>query len=158
MRALVIAYGNTDRQDDGVAWHILRELAQQLGAFLPLSPAEECEKEIGNIHLRYMLQLIPEIADDFQHYDRVVFIDAHTGNVKDNLHIENLPATYQPSPLTHHLTPSSCLAIAEALHHTTPQALLVSVRGYEFGFSSTLSENCARLVPPAAGAILEWLG
>ncbi len=158
MRALVLAYGNTDRQDDGVAWHILRELAQQLGTFLPLSPAEECEKEIGNIHLRYLLQLIPEVADDFKQYDRVVFIDAHTGHIKDDLYLENLTPVYQPSPLTHHLTPASCLAIAEALHHTAPQALLVSVRGYEFGFSSTLSENCARLVPVAVRAILEWLG
>ena len=31
MNTLFIGYGNPDRQDDGVAWHVLTGIANQLG-------------------------------------------------------------------------------------------------------------------------------
>ncbi len=157
MSALIIAYGNTDRQDDGVAWHVLRELAGRMGGELPLSPHDGAELAVGSLELRYMLQLTPEIADDFAAFERIVFVDAHTGAVAEEIHLEVLTSQYQASPLTHHLTPASCLAIGTALHGSTPEALLVSVRGYQFGFDHQLSVQTARLVGPAADAILEWL-
>ncbi len=108
-------------------------------------------------NLRYLLQLVPEIADEFSGFDKVVFIDAHTGAVGEEIHLEQLSSHFQASPLTHHLTPASCLAIAAALHGDAPEALLVSVRGYQFGFENQLSPQTASLVPLAADAILKWL-
>jgi hydrogenase maturation protease len=157
MTDIIIAYGNTDRQDDGIAWHVLRELAQRLGGQLPPSPQEGAECSLPQASLIYMLQLTPEVAADFAGCERVVFIDAHTGAVAEDIHLSELDAAYQSSPLTHHLTPESCLAIAAALNGQAPRALLVSVRGYQFGFSSSLSPEAARLVPLAADQIMEWL-
>lgn len=157
MPALIIAYGNTDRQDDGVAWHVLRDLAARLGGDLPSTPQENAELALSGVELRYMLQLTPEIADDFAGFERVVFIDAHTGAHPDDIHLEAISAHYQASPLTHHLTPASCLAIAQALHGTAPEAILVSIRGHQFGFETHLSPPTAALVPAATRAILEWL-
>ncbi len=158
MPTLIIAYGNTDRQDDGVAWQVLRELASRLGGTLPETPQECSELSLPSADLRYLLQLTPEIADEFERYAQVVFIDAHTGSVAEEIHLEELEGRYQASPLTHHLTPASCLAIAGALHGRTPRALLASVRGYEFGFVQGLSARAAALVPAAAEAILAWMG
>jgi len=158
MAALILAYGNTDRQDDGVAWYVLRELARRQGGDLPLTPQEGSELSLANLELRYMLQLTPEIADEFHRFERVVFIDAHTGALQQEIHLEEISSQFQASPLTHHLTPSSCLAIGAALHGSTPRAVLVSIRGYQFGFENQLSQPTARLVPLAASVILEWLG
>jgi len=157
MRTLIIAYGSTDRQDDGVAWAVLRELAVELGGEFPATPQECSELDLESIDLRCMLQLTPEIADDFNRYTKVVFIDAHTGRVTEDIHLEELSSHYQSSPLTHHLTPASCLAIAQALHGSAPAALLVSVRGYVFGFEQGLSARTNALVPVAVARILEWI-
>jgi len=157
MPVLVLAYGNTDRQDDGVAWHVLRELAVRWGGELPATPQEGSELSLDDIELRYMLQLTPEIADDFAGFGRVIFIDAHTGAHAEDIHLEAVAAQYQASPLTHHLTPASCLAIAQALHGSAPEAILVSIRGYQFGFETHLSPPTAALVPEATQAILDWL-
>jgi Ni,Fe-hydrogenase maturation factor len=37
---LIVGYGNYDREDDGVAWHILERLANHLGQPLAESPVE----------------------------------------------------------------------------------------------------------------------
>ncbi|MBI4926195.1 MAG: hydrogenase maturation protease [Anaerolineae bacterium] len=157
MTALILAYGNTDRQDDGVAWHVLRDLAVRLGGAFPDTPHEQNELTLPSVELRYMLQLTPEVADDFNRFDKVVFIDAHTGAQPEEVHFEPLNVEFQNSPLTHHLTPQSCMAIAKALHGSAPRAVLVSVRGYAFGFLQDLSEPTRRLVPLAAQSIMEWL-
>ena len=44
MDALVIGYGNIDRQDDGVAWHVLREVASRLKVNFPQTAGEFPEK------------------------------------------------------------------------------------------------------------------
>ena len=40
-KSLIIGYGNPDREDDGVAWHILRALTVKLGLFSPSSYEDE---------------------------------------------------------------------------------------------------------------------
>ncbi len=157
MDALVIGYGNIDRQDDGVAWHVLREVASRLKVNFPVTPYECAELSAPGVDMLFCLQLTPEMADTFSAYQKICFIDAHTGSVEGDLHVEALIGIYQNSPLTHHLTPSSCLAIVHALFGKTPEGLLVSVRGYEFGFDQSLSARTAALVGPAADKVLDWL-
>jgi Ni,Fe-hydrogenase maturation factor len=150
-----------DRQDDGVAWHILRAIAAGLGQELPLAPDDCSEFSISTdgqtVDLSYSLQLTPEMAEIFARYDKVCFIDAHTGSVADDVHVELLESHFQKSPLTHHLTPQSCLALSSALYGKSPQSILVSVRGHQFGFLLDLSQQTSDLVPQAAEIILEWI-
>jgi hydrogenase maturation protease len=151
---LIIGYGNLDREDDGVAWHILAEIARRLGR--PVSedgffPAGE------NPDLWFALQLTPEMAETVAQYDRVVFVDAHTGAVAEELHFERLSAGFQASPFTHHLTPQTCLSFAKTLYGREPEAVLVSVRGYEFGFATTLSPRTTALAVLATDRIFEWI-
>lgn len=154
---LIFAYGNFDREDDGVAWHIAKMLAQKYGQDFPDSPEDEFPLPGPYPHIRFDLQLLPELAEELVNYERVVFIDAHTGAVPDDLNIQELSPSFQNSPLTHHMTPQTVLEIAKTLYNAQPQALLVSVRGYQFGFSRELSAQTAELAAQAVMKIEVWL-
>lgn len=157
MKTLIYGYGNPDRQDDGVAWHVLREIMLYYG--LPVSDEldVDCHDEKRQLDFDFQLQLTPEIADGLDSYDRVCFIDAHTGAVPEEIHLEKVTANFQKSPLTHHLTAASLLSIADTLHHKVPETILVSVRGYEFGFAQSLSAATSALTRQAADIIIKWI-
>jgi Ni,Fe-hydrogenase maturation factor len=124
---------------------------------LPEELGESFTPTGGELELSFALQLAPEMAETIAGYERVVFIDAHTGAVPQDINIRELIPWFQTSPLTHHLTPESCLELADRLYGSKPQAWLVSVRGYEFGFSHKLSTTTQVLVRQAALIVLKWL-
>ncbi|HWR65690.1 MAG TPA: hydrogenase maturation protease [Bellilinea sp.] len=154
MKILLFGYGNIDRQDDGVAWHILRGVAEHYHVILPVFPEETTSEITESLTCSYALQLTPESAEWVSQFEKVIFIDAHTGSVEEPLHVENLDANFQTSPFTHHLTPQTCLALAESLYGKAPAATLISVRGYEFGFSQQLSAQTGELALQAIRKIV----
>jgi hydrogenase maturation protease len=154
MKILLFGYGNIDRQDDGVAWHILRGVAEHYHVILPVFPEETTSEITEYLTCSYALQLTPESAEWVSQFEKVIFIDAHTGSVEEPLHVENLDANFQTSPFTHHLTPQTCLALAESLYGKAPAAMLISVRGYEFGFSQQLSAQTGELALQAIRKIV----
>jgi hydrogenase maturation protease len=156
-KTLILGYGNADRQDDGVAWHILNLLSERLGRPLSPSPEEGLESQGEPADLLFVLQLTPELAETISRYERVCFVDAHTGRVEEEIHFETVKSEFQSSPFTHHLTPASCMTICEHLYHKKPEAILVSVRGYEFGFSRKMSSTTASHARKAADEIWRWL-
>ena len=155
-KLLFIGYGNVDRQDDGVAWHVLVNLAHKLGYYAPDDPEESFETRCDP-ELIYVLQLTPDMADILMNYERICFIDAHTGNIPDDLQISDVKAEFQNSPFTHHMTPQTLLAFVKALYGTEPLAELVSIRGFEFGFSRELSSRTQAIASQAAETIFDWL-
>jgi len=157
MRTLVFGYGNADREDDGVAWHILREVMQRNHLPVPEDLDIDFQDETDQVDYVFQLQLTPEVANDLEKYDRVCFIDAHTGAVPEEIHFEAVQPHFQKSPFTHHLTAASLLSIADTIHHKTPETILMSVRGYQFGFARTLSEATSLLTHQAADIIINWL-
>jgi len=157
VKMLIIGYGNPDREDDGVAWHILQGVARRLGR-----PALDIETggqdQLGQSpDLLLVLQLTPELADLISEYDYVCFIDAHTGDYPEDLRITSVDAQFQTSPFTHHMTPQTCLALANTLYGRRPQAIVVSVKGHRFGFSHTLSAQTALFAEEAVEHITAWL-
>jgi hydrogenase maturation protease len=154
---LIIGYGNFDRQDDGVAWHVLAEVARRLGCAVPLFPEEEFPLNNATPDFIFELQLTPELAETIAQYERVCFVDAHTGAVPNDVNVSEIAAEFQASPLTHHLTPQSLLTFAQTLYDARLEAMLVSVRGYQFGFERTLSPLTAQLAQQAAGVIEKWV-
>jgi hydrogenase maturation protease len=151
-KRLIIGYGNPDREDDGVAWHILQTLATHFNSSVLMSDGGTFE-QTDNPQLVFTLQLTPEMAESLTEYDFVCFVDAHTGAYAEAVRVASLESGYQTSPFTHHLTPESCLGLAEALYGRRPEAIIVSVRGYEFGYRRDLSDKTARLVPTAVEEI-----
>ena len=140
-----------------MAWHILAGLAQCMGWPAPSSPDDEFPPANAETDLLFVLQLTPELAETLALYDRVCFIDAHTGSVPNDVNLIEVDSEFQASPFTHHMTPQTCLSFTETLYAQRPQAILVSVRGYEFGFSRTLSPHTAGLVEQAVEIIEKWL-
>ncbi|TLN09743.1 hydrogenase maturation protease [bacterium] len=154
---LILGYGNPDRQDDGVGYQALIRLASALGRPLPGDAYESLIPVGRNPDLWFDLQLKPEMAEEIARYDQVFFIDAHTGALPEEIGWRDLSPQFQTSPLTHHLTPESCLSLTESLYGKKPAAILVSIRGFEFGFSSTLSQRTEELLEKAVARVLAWL-
>ena len=154
---LFIGYGNPDRQDDGVAWHVLAGISKKLGRKVPDVWDEPFE--IGNDfpHLIFQLQLIPEIAETLSEYQNICFVDAHTGNIPNDIQFGKVTSGFQTSPFTHHMTAESVLALTRSLYHAQPKAYMLSVRGYAFGFTQELSPQTTFLSAIAINKGMEWL-
>jgi hydrogenase maturation protease len=155
-KALMMGYGNPDREDDGVAWHILRALTLKLGLTAPASYDDEFPED-RHLDLAFHLQLTPEMAEDISAYGYVCFVDAHTGNIPEPVRLLPVESEFQHSPFTHHLTPQSLISMCETLYGKKPDAALLSVLGHRFLFSRQLSQETAGLVPRATELISEWL-
>jgi hydrogenase maturation protease len=155
-KVLLIGYGNPDREDDGVAWHILRAITLKLGLECPESYEDEFP-ESPWIDFAFHLQLTPEMAEEISTYDHVCFVDAHTGSIPEPVRLIQVESEFQASPFTHHLTPQSLLSMCETIYRRKPDAALLSVLGHRFLFSRQLSEETAELVPQAVALIWEWL-
>ena len=155
-KALMIGYGNPDREDDGVAWHILRALTVKLGLESPESYEDEFP-DSALIDFAFYLQLTPEMAEEISAYEYVCFLDAHTGNIPEPVRLIDVQSEFQHSPFTHHLTPQSLLSMCETIYEKKPDAALLSVLGHHFLFTRQLSDETARLVPPAVELIWDWL-
>ncbi len=156
-KTLIVGYGNADRQDDGVAWHVLTGIARGLGRPVPAAPEDGFFPEGEEIDLWYVLQLAPEMSEDFAQYERICFVDAHTGNIEQEILLQPVEASPASSAFTHHLTPAACLALTQAIYGKTPEAKLLSIRGYKFGFSRELSPETAALVEQAVETLMKWL-
>ena len=155
-KLLIIGYGNPDREDDGVAWHILRALTIRLGS-TPASSYEDEFPDFAQIDFAFHLQLTPEMAEDISRFEYVCFVDAHTGNIPEPVRLMGVESEFQASPFTHHLTPHSLLSMCETIYHKKPDAVLLSVLGHRFLFSRELSSQTARLVPQAVELIWDWM-
>ncbi|HEY3288745.1 MAG TPA: hypothetical protein VGK87_01325 [Anaerolineae bacterium] len=165
-KCLVIGYGNPDREDDGVAWHILRILGQRFGR---IGKTDAPDDDIAAIDFGALehrddvpdllgeLQLTPEIAETIKDYDRVCFVDAHTGAYPNDVNVSPLQAQFQISPFTHHMTPETCLELAKTAYGRAPSGLVISVRGYQFGFEHRLSAQTAALANEAVEKIIAWI-
>jgi len=156
-KTLILGYGNVDRQDDGVAWHILVSLAQRLGREAPASFEEGFNPEGEQPHFLFALQLCPEIAETIANYARVCFVDAHTGAIPNEVNVEVIKSEFQRSPFTHHLTAATCMEFCKTLYQKEPEAILVSIHGYEFGFSHRLSERTTLLAQTAVDKVWGWM-
>lgn len=155
-KLLILGYGNPDREDDGVAWHILRTITLKLGLTAPDSYEDEFP-EHPLIDFVFHLQLTPEMAEDIHAYPYVCFVDAHTGNIPEPVRLIEVESEFQNSPFTHHLTPQSLMSMCETLYGNKPEAALLSVLGYRFLFTRQLSEETAALVPQAVQLIWDWV-
>jgi Ni,Fe-hydrogenase maturation factor len=152
-----IGYGNPDRQDDGVAWHILAGVAQRLGRKVPANWEEPFEISDEFPHLLFQLQLTPEISETLSQYHNICFVDAHTGDIPNDIQFGEVGEGFQTSPFTHHLTAEACLSLTKSLYRAEPMAFLLSVRGYAFGFTQNLSPQTAFLSAIAVNKGMDWL-
>ena len=154
---LIIGYGNVDRQDDGVGWHVLKNIAGRLDHAVPDDPGASIEIETPLVDLQFILQIYPELAETISHYKRVCFVDAHTSDIPEEISWVDLSPEYEKSPLTHHMSPRTVLSICATIYGVIPEAILVSVRGFHFQFERDLSVKTALLTAKASQLIWDWV-
>jgi len=157
-KTIILGFGNPDRGDDGVAWHVLTGIARHFDKTLILDAFVACTLKLSEqTYLWFNLQLIPEVAEELATYQNAIFIDAHTAEINKEIKIFPIEPEFQNSPFTHHLTAASCLSLAKTLYGQYPQSILVSIRGYDFGFSRVLSKKTRKLAEKAINLIMERL-
>jgi hydrogenase maturation protease len=154
---LIVGYGNPDREDDGVAWHILLGIANKFNISTPAQLYDGFFPEGRSLDFWLNLQLTPEMAEEMTFYQRICFVDAHTGAVPNDINWQPVISRFQNSPLTHHLTPDSLISLLEHAYHHKPEAVLVSIRGFSFRFSPDLSPQTKNLSELAVEKIINWV-
>ena len=122
--SLVIGYGNEWRGDDGLGPAVAREV-ERLG--------------LPGVRVLTTHQLLPELAEELSHFERVVFIDARIDDSTAPVTVERLSAVGGPLPITHHCHPQFLLGMTAAAFEHAPLAWLVSVQGEQFDLGETLS-------------------
>ncbi|MEI7989410.1 MAG: hydrogenase maturation protease [Chloroflexota bacterium] len=134
MKTMVIGYGNTLRGDDGFGCYAAERLMER--ANLPQT------------EFLILQQLTPEIAIDLSSVDLVVFIDVNVYTSAGEITIQNVQTQeITPASLSHHLTPQSLLALAQALYGTSPQGTLFSAGAESFDLSEHLSPALEAIMP-----------
>lgn len=154
---LILGYGNLDREDDGVAWHVLRGVVQALGLPVPKSPDDPLPAYQGRVQFQFMLQLAPEVAELIAQYDSVCFVDAHTGEINVPVRAIRIQPKFQASPFTHHLTPFTCLELTNSIYQKSPQGYLVSIRGFSFQFEEEPTEQTRQYAKIAIDLLVKWI-
>lgn len=125
----------------------------------PLAPDEDGLDELGrSIDTVILHQLVPELSETFSEYELVVFVDAHVGNLPEEIREEPLEACYRPATVSHQMHPCTLLALAGEMYGRPPAGVLISLRGFDFDFGEGLSDDTASLVPAVVARILELTG
>ena len=133
-KALIIAYGNPLRQDDGVGWRAAKHLRE----LFRNDPVEVIFRQ----------QLTPELVLSVSNSSRVVFIDSEVGNDPGAITFRDLDPAHCLSPgITHHMTPAELLAWTKILCGHLPRATLVTITGAAFDLNEFLSPPVEAALP-----------
>jgi hydrogenase maturation protease len=139
---LVIACGNLQRGDDGVAWRVLDALE-----------ASEAPHDPRPLRLLRVPQLVPELAELVSGARGVIFVDARADGSPGTVGCQITGPGVGPTPLSHALTPPVLLLYAERLFARAPRAAVVTIVGTRFGHEDRLAPETALAVPAAVRRI-----
>lgn len=133
--ALLLACGNSLRQDDGVGLRIA-EAAEQL---FPAS----------RLRIVAAPQFTPEMAAELATTDLALFVDASAADDPGSIRIEPVLPCAEPAE-THRLDPPALLAMARDLcGHAPARAFALTVGAATFGYGENLSGPLRQAVPRA---------
>ena len=136
--ALVVAYGNDLRGDDGAGPATVREI-----------PADtRCRSLICH-------QLTPELAETISRYASVIFVDARADLRPGEIRIEILNAGRVL--LTHRTTPAALLTWSHRVYGREPVAFAVGIGGQSFELGEGLTPAVRQAACEAARAIERML-
>lgn len=133
--ALLLACGNSLRQDDGVGLRI----------------AEAAEHLFPASRLRIVAahQFTPEMAADLAATELVIFVDASVADEPGAIRVVPVAAGASPQD-THHLDPPALLAMAQAFcGHAPARAFALTIGACQFGYGEELSGPLRQAVPRA---------
>lgn len=121
---LVIGYGNTLREDDGIGPAVAEGVA---ALHLP------------RVRAIIVHQLTPELAAHLVAVRVAVFVDAAVGG--EAVTAVRIEAASDGDVMTHAADPQGLLALGRAVYGRCPDAWLVTAAGKDFGFREGLSDT-----------------
>jgi hydrogenase maturation protease len=133
--ALLLACGNTLRQDDGVGLRI----------------AEAAEHQFPATHLRIVAgqQFTPEMAADLEATELAIFVDASAADDPGAIRVIPLKPCEDVRG-THGLDPAALLAMTQSLSGRLPaHAFAVTIGASRFGYGEEMSGPLRQAVPRA---------
>ncbi len=127
---LILGYGNSLRNDDGVGQYVANQIAT---------------REWPNVRCLARTQLLPELAEDIATADLVLFVDADVRPASGDLEPDIVRVSCLTPPdvplqtAMHSLTPEGLLALSKLLYGHNPRARLVSIPVKDTELGDTLS-------------------
>ncbi|HEY0592549.1 MAG TPA: hydrogenase maturation protease [Thermoanaerobaculia bacterium] len=131
-RVLVLGYGNTLRGDDGAGWLAAEALRSASN---------------GDVDVRAIHQLGPELAVDVAAAPAVVFVDASVAGPPGQVAMREVGQASPAMGLTHHVPPAAVMDLAEELYGVRPPAWEVAISGASFALGEGLSPAVAARIP-----------
>jgi hydrogenase maturation protease len=133
-RYWIVGYGNPQRRDDGCGWQVAERLLRLFG-------------ENRGVTILLLHQLDPALAEDLQHAEEVIFVDATIQEFPQGSEWHRIRPEAGVFPSwTHHLKAAALMGLVHELYGRSPAAWLVSVEGRDFGFGEGLSAEARKRV------------
>jgi hydrogenase maturation protease len=131
---LIIGYGNPLREDDGVGPRVAETLRNSLSDLHPTVISVQ--------------QLNPELSEECAQSGLAVFIDAGSQGVPGDTEFRWIDdAPERSSALNHFLDARQILSMAKKCYGHAPVAVLITITGASFGYSTELSATLATALP-----------
>ncbi|MFD2247903.1 hydrogenase maturation protease [Pontibacter ruber] len=125
-KTLLIGIGNSGREDDGLGWAFVEQV-------------EQSNFFDGDCQYRFQLNL--EDAELISHYEQVIFVDAHQGELAAGFLFSNCEANAGTGFSTHQLLPESALYLCQQLYEKVPQAWVMAIQGHQWQLKEGLSQE-----------------
>ena len=132
-RILIVGFGNPLRADDGLGWHIAKQLSDE---------HREEDVQVFALH-----QLTPEMAELASRSEVMLFIDADCKGKPGTLSCEQIHPEPAAGQFSHELSPATLLQLAKQLYGRTPAAYLLTIAGESFATGESLSPVVVKAIP-----------
>ena len=154
---LLIGYGDPEREDRGIAWHVFLDLARCMNRTIPVEPREGFYSSGFPADMIFVPQLIPSLAERMVDYERTCFITAHTDPETEPIVWTEIEEDSIGLPESQAVDPGTCIATSMELFGRAPKAAHLSIRAFETGRSRSLSRQASELLPEVTEQLLNWL-
>ena len=146
----MLACGNSQRGDDGVAHQVVSYLRNHLSY---------ATAEFHAVKFHCQQQWTPELAKPISQAEIVIFVDAAVGAPSGSITCRRLqPVSDAPLASTHHISPNYLLLLAQELYGKSPaRAYSLTIAGDSFESEETVSPPVRRAIPGSAERIKQLL-
>jgi hydrogenase maturation protease len=123
---LLIGIGNSSRRDDGLGWAFLDEIKKM---------------DLEDVELIYKYQLNIEDAEMITEADKIIFVDAFSGDLKNGYSFEKCMPVDSFEFTTHALSPGVIVSLCQNLYDIKPNAFVLKIQGKEWELKKGLSKS-----------------